>query len=509
MNTFENILFYLSIPLILISLYEWNQVRTKKKIFSLSFFIKIGIIALTIAIPFILVSEFNVRNRHFHWYSSHASKAYWNIFASSVITLAWFSFLWRIDLFEKERKHHLIIVFLLSIGSMYLLYPLRILLFDFLNFRVPSNEFGEFYYITVSIGVLEELVKIIPVILILRFSKAINEPFDYILYGSISALAFSFIENMEYFDSSLSIIAVRGIYCCIVHMTLTATVSYGMMLAKFRGYNKFLLFGGFFLIAAVIHGTYDFVLMSYFIDGFEFLSGVIVILMICLWIFYVNNTLNVSPFYDRKKEFSTASFQYQIILIGVIVLMTEYLVLGLVSGPNRAMRTLEENVYSYSFFIILAVYCIGRMQLIQGYVANFNLPILNRAKRIKKDDQSGSTFLLMPSDNYVIKSSLVPKSILGQEVSVLRRQIVEERLDTYLIELSQPHENENFITDKLLLVPTRERTTFCTSNKIVSRLYLIPENLEGSNYPNETKPYTYLGKLFSKKIVEIRSSIPL
>ena len=47
-------------------------------------------------------------------------------------------------------------------------------------------------------GLSEEIIKIIPVLIILKTTKFINEPIDYIIYSSISALGFAFIENIQY-----------------------------------------------------------------------------------------------------------------------------------------------------------------------------------------------------------------------------------------------------------------------------------------------------------------------
>ena len=82
----------------------------------------------------------------------------------------------------------------------FLVYPIS----DFFELTFNLQMKGDFYhdliYSSVVIGFVEELVKIIPFLLLLKFFKFIDEPYDYILYASSSALGFAFMENMIYFE---------------------------------------------------------------------------------------------------------------------------------------------------------------------------------------------------------------------------------------------------------------------------------------------------------------------
>lgn len=187
------------------------------------------------------------------------------IFLSAfIITLFWVFFFRKMDFYEPEKWRYLILTFLLSLVCMQLLYPIHDFLWNVFNYYRPNDAISDLLYITVSTGMTEELVKILPVLIVLKLTKAINEPFDYILYPSIAALGFAFIENMSYFeDGNIFNIGFRGIICCIAHAAFSATIGYGLMLAKYRkGYNKFILFGLFFLIASALHGLYDFWIMN-------------------------------------------------------------------------------------------------------------------------------------------------------------------------------------------------------------------------------------------------------
>ena len=79
--------------------------------------------------------------------------------------------------------------------------------------------FNDFIYCILGIGAIEELMKIIPLFLVMFFSKQLKEPIDYVVFASISALGFAFIENLIYFDEAgLKTIQGRSLSSTVTHM---------------------------------------------------------------------------------------------------------------------------------------------------------------------------------------------------------------------------------------------------------------------------------------------------
>ena len=76
------------------------------------------------------------------------------------------------------------------------------LLYDFFDYSLGFKKSGEvvndLFYCVFGIGLIEETVKIIPFLLMLKFSRQINESIDYVIYASVSALGFAFMENLIY-----------------------------------------------------------------------------------------------------------------------------------------------------------------------------------------------------------------------------------------------------------------------------------------------------------------------
>ena len=114
---------------------------------------------------------------------------------SAAISYTWYTYLRWIDVFEPERKRYLILTFILSCITIWGVFPISEAL-QGLGFSLDGTPLNDFMYSTIVIGMVEEFVKVLPVLLLLRFSNQIDEPIDYIVYGGMSALGFAFIENI-------------------------------------------------------------------------------------------------------------------------------------------------------------------------------------------------------------------------------------------------------------------------------------------------------------------------
>ena len=127
------------------------------------------------------------------------------ILGALVILIIWLYFLQQIDVFQNKKWKYIIITCILGMIFSFGVFILT----DFLNitfqFKLGGNPLSDLFYCIFGIGAVEELVKLIPLLIMLKFSRQINEPIDYIIYASASALGFAFIENMLYFNDGGSI----------------------------------------------------------------------------------------------------------------------------------------------------------------------------------------------------------------------------------------------------------------------------------------------------------------
>ena len=221
-----------------------------------------------------------------------------------IILVCWLFFLQQIDIYEKEKWIYLLLTCCMGMLFTFGTFIITDFLNESLQFKLNGNLLNDFFYCVFGIGSVEELLKFIPVIIMMKFSKQINEPIDYIIYASASALGFAFIENLMYFnESSLYLIHIRALSAVITHMFNSSLIAYGIILWRYKnGGDKYayLLFA--YLIASASHGFYDFWLLS---DSVNSLSIVTIVFMLFTFIMYntfISNALNNSSYYDYKNR---------------------------------------------------------------------------------------------------------------------------------------------------------------------------------------------------------------
>jgi len=182
----------------------------------------------------------------------HLSYSYFTLYANLLLF-----FFRRIDIFEKETWSDLLLVFMISCITTFLftfILPLRDAIF-------PSIQTENVSFIDMLIGValLEEIVKIIPVLIILKTMKSINEPIDYLIYASVSALGFAFLENIDYIymykEDSFNIVGIRSFLPTAMHIFTTSIIGIGIYNFQKEKKYKFLIIS--FISAILLHTIYN------------------------------------------------------------------------------------------------------------------------------------------------------------------------------------------------------------------------------------------------------------
>lgn len=293
--------------------------------------------------------------------------------AAMGVMLIWLVYLLKLDVFDPEKIQYILLVLglgmLMSFG-VFVMADTRQLL---LNMGEAVHGDNYFYWV-LDVGAVEELVKILPLLGLMLFTKLLDEPFDYILYASVSALGFAFIENGLYYDGiQLNIIHARAMTAVVGHMFHSSLIAYGIVLCKYR-YPKIPLWAGIgiaFLLASLSHGLYDFLLgKGFFITalGKNVYPAFVVffLLIILLWANFINNSLNQSPYFDYKQRFRPYKLMYYLVIALTAVLAFEYLTVGLHYGPMVANLSLLSASANGSFMILVLAFGLSRMELEKG-----------------------------------------------------------------------------------------------------------------------------------------------
>jgi RsiW-degrading membrane proteinase PrsW (M82 family) len=218
-----------------------------------------------------------------------------------LISFAWLYYFKRIDLFEQEKLMHIVVTFIIGTIFPFSIYLIHDYVYTPLGISPSEDPVLNFLFYVFGVGLLEELIKFVPVLIIVYvFKKAINEPLDYVKYICISALGFAFGENIEYaLNYGGHVLLSRSILSVPGHMFFSAIFIYGLIEYKYGNKNNHIIFK-YALLSALAHGIYDFLLVFHIPFITSFLHVLFFMVLISVFVNILNNCLNCSPFYNPK-----------------------------------------------------------------------------------------------------------------------------------------------------------------------------------------------------------------
>ncbi|MEE9349164.1 MAG: PrsW family glutamic-type intramembrane protease [Flavobacteriaceae bacterium] len=360
---------------------DYKSFSKKKEYFKLSRFKSILISILVVALPLILVNYTAIEDvNHISDISFNKNRTIFAFMVSVFITLVWLIYIYRLDIFNKEKKRHIfIVIFFALITTSFAQYPYEFI--HQMGFTNTQNPIGSFIYSVFGIGLIEETIKLIPLLLILKFTKAIDEPYDFILYASVSALGFSLVENTMYLErNGIEIINARAIYATVAHMTFSSMIGYGLYLIRFKktNYSSFLVFLVFFFFAIFSHGFYDFWLINKSVARFSGLTTLFFLFTIHIWFTLKNNTLNASNYYDDRKKINNDRLKIYLIVSLLSIFMLSYIYVAFKWNSQEANLFFVKSTIVYGYIIFYLIATLSKFNLVKGIVKpiKFNFDFL-------------------------------------------------------------------------------------------------------------------------------------
>jgi RsiW-degrading membrane proteinase PrsW (M82 family) len=299
---------------------------------------------------FLTLREGNYTDYIWQSFGFRAVSAY-GLLGAVLILSVWFVYLQQIDMFEPKRLRYSGII--LAGGMIFSCFAPP--LYDAFAFGLRPNGtyLNDLLYYLFVVGLFEEALKVLPVLLMMRFTRAVEKPVDYIIYGSISALGFAFMENLlPSYEWRLGAISTRALGAVILHMTETSLVMYGLFYSRYRVKKKplqyFLLAFG---AACALHGIFDFSATR----GWGVLSFLITIYCIRQYGMFIHCTLNLSernPDEPKRLVHLTAYLCYSL----AAIIMLQYVVSAVKFGPSNANSVfLGAAFFSYFQLCVILV----------------------------------------------------------------------------------------------------------------------------------------------------------
>ena len=139
-----------------------------------------------------------------------------------------------------------------------------------------ENSLALLAYAVFAIGPIEELAKMLPfLIVVLRF-KAFDDPLDGIVYASFIALGYAAVENYFYLEFLTALeSAARGFAGPVIHILFASIWAHWVTrayLARKSWWGPALLG---FVLAALLHGLYDFMVLLEPVAALPIAAGMI------------------------------------------------------------------------------------------------------------------------------------------------------------------------------------------------------------------------------------------
>lgn len=290
------------------------------------------------------------------------------------ISFCWYRYIERLDMFERERRRYLLLAFVLGCGCTLLVFPIGGWVRAYTPLVLDGNHWNDWWYSVLAIGLVEETVKLLPYLVLLFATRQVDEPFDHLLYGSMSALGFAFMENTLYLrDSHLMAFSGRAFTASVSHLFDTSIICYGIAIdlhkhGRLRVWRIPLLLG----LAALAHGFYDYWLLSphrpALLTFFFFLGTM------HLWAQMKNNLVNISPKHALGAIVRNRALRYGILTSFVILFAFTVVLVLLLRGRVAGESFLLDGGWQMAGTLLLLTMTFSAMEVVRGRLRPLRVP---------------------------------------------------------------------------------------------------------------------------------------
>ncbi|WP_281990959.1 PrsW family intramembrane metalloprotease [Aquimarina aggregata] len=405
------------------------------------------------------------------------------------IAWIWVDYFLLIDIYEKDNLGYLILMFLLGASSVLIVFGLEKYFLKHFNFELTNSFINDFIYSVLKIGLVEEISKLIPFLIFYKlFKKQFNEPIDYIIFISVSALGFSAVENIIYFNrNGAGIINGRAILSTVGHMFDTALIGYGIVLYKFKQKPLIILII-FLFLAALSHGFYDFwLLYESTKKGGIFITILYFLITIEIFSTILNNSLNNSSFFNYKIVIDSNRVYKKLLIYYGLVYLLQTIVLSFSEGLEYALKVLHGSIYFTGFIIVITSKRLSRFKLIKNrwnkVSISFPFTFNNSGTGLViKGDSYNESYISEFYNDYI---QIVPLSYRNTYLGDIKNAYIEKKIflkndeTFYLAKVYQDESNENF-KNYLLKPKTKGKVKTNDSELIIGLLDIGVNNLENN-----------------------------
>lgn len=459
--------------------------------------------------PYTLKSQVYIKDKEWGWYFFNGFyRDFLSADLAAYLAVGFSLFVWMIFisqmLFVRKEKWKLIIpLFILGSILPILVYPLSDLLRFVYNSLGIEYFHNDLLYCVVNIGMVEELVKVLPwLIFFLVFKKHFHRPVHFMLLPVVSALGFAFSENLIYVNSTdYELVFVRSGISLIMHISCSSIIGYmawRSSLKKKSGKKLTYLIGGF-LLASFLHGLFDFIIFN---RG-GYLNIIILLITLHLFILFTNNAINFSGIRD-KNAIRQLRHAGALLLVGLLAtFLIQYLIIGWNFSPSAANYMFYGNII---FALVTAIYLVAmfsKIRLRPRVLYKFSLQDVfgqfmttSKGNYFDEVDYLDCEFrLFAPKINKYVGNQLPVRA------TAIKRVVVQRDMNWWLVRFDTPVYVSG-AEPYFAIMKAKESDEDLFMDKVEIMLMMIPNfeqfNLD-SNY--HTKDFLYVGRVYSRPLV--------
>jgi RsiW-degrading membrane proteinase PrsW (M82 family) len=311
-----------------------------------------------------------------------------------------------------------------------------ILQYDF-GFKLGDGLINDWWYCLLGVGLLEELIKFLPLLLLIIWKHKKFQIIDYMLLACIAALGFAMAENLIYFENGgIKTMQARALTATVLHMFTSAFFAYGLIRSIFlKPKYPFLLASSYFVIAFIIHGLYDFWLLY---NPYEFLSIITfigILIAMQFFVVFINNCINNSPNFNNTYLQSNPKI-YNLILFGIsAIFLSEYVMVSFLFGIEEGNNELQKDFYSGLFLLLFLSKNMSRFDWIPNYWMRFKIWDWDLIWSISQYHNIFKNFNFIVGKVVSVKMDNTHEDIVGK---VVLRELISWEKNWYLIHLNSP-----------------------------------------------------------------------